>query len=78
MSSDLEGRFWQHKYKENPTSFSARYNCNQLVWYAETDDVWATLEEEKRIKAGSRAKKIEMIDEMNPEWKDLAKDWFDE
>ena len=48
------------------------------MWYAETDDVWAALEEEKRIKAGSRAKKIEMIEEMNPEWKDLAKEWFDD
>jgi putative endonuclease len=78
MSSDLEGRVWQHKFKEDPTSFTARYNCNQLMWYAETDDVWAALEEEKRIKAGSRAKKIEMIEEMNPEWKDLSKEWFDD
>jgi|TARA_B100000953_G_scaffold223001_1_gene184679 putative endonuclease len=78
MSSDLEGRVWQHKFKEDPTSFTAKYNCNQLMWYAETDDVWAALEEEKRIKSGSRAKKIEMIEEMNPEWKDLAKEWFDD
>jgi len=40
--------------------------------------VWVALEEEKRIKAGSRAKKIEMIEEMNPDWKDLAEGWFED
>ena len=72
MSSDLEGRVWQHKFKEDPRSFTAKYNCNQLVWYAETDDVWVALEEEKRIKAGSRSKKIDMIEEMDPEWNNLS------
>jgi len=78
VSSDLEGRVWQHKNKADPTSFTAQYNCNKLVWYAETDDVYIALEEEKRIKAGSRAKKIQMIEEMNREWKDLAEGWFDD
>ena len=78
MSSDLEGRVWQHKFKEDPRSFTAEYNCNQLVWYAETDDVWVALEEEKRIKAGSRSKKIDMIEEMDPEWNDLSSEWFNE
>ena len=77
-TSGLEGRVWQHKNKEDPTSFTARYNCNKLVWYAETDDVYVALEEEKRIKAGSRAKKIHMIQGMNPEWKDLSEEWFKE
>ena len=77
-TSDLEGRVWQHKNKADPTSFTSRYNCNMLVWYAETDDIYIALEEEKRIKAGSRANKIQMIEETNLKWKDLAEGWFDE
>ena len=58
MSSDLEGRVWQHKFKEDPTSFTARYNCNQLMWYAETDDVWAALEEENESKQVPEQRKL--------------------
>ena len=58
MSSDLEGRVWQHKFKEDPTSFTASYNCNQLMWYAETDDVWAALEEENESKQVPEQRKL--------------------
>jgi len=78
VTGNLEGRVWAHKKKIDPKSFTAKYNCNKLVWYAETNDVYVALEEEKRIKAGSRAKKIKMIEEMNPDWKDLSKEWFEE
>ena len=53
------------------------YNCNKLVYYAETNDVWEAIEEEKRIKAGSRLKKVKMIESMNPSWEDLAAPWYD-
>ena len=77
FSSDLNGRVWQHKNKEDQKSFASRYNCNKLVYYAETNDVWEAIEEEKRIKAGSRLKKIKMIESMNPSWEDLAVRWYD-
>ncbi len=77
FSSDLNGRVWQHKNKEDRKSFASRYNCNKLVYFAETNDVWEAIEEEKRIKAGSRLKKVKMIESMNPSWEDLAAPWYD-
>ena len=47
------------------------------MYYAETNDVWEAIEEEKRIKAGSRLKKVKMIESMNPSWEDLAAPWYD-
>ncbi len=78
VTSALESRVWQHKNKTDAASFTSRYNCNKLVWYAETNDVHTALEEEKRIKAGSRANKIRLIENANPEWRDLSENWFEE
>ena len=77
FSSDLNGRVWQHKKKVDPKSFVCKYNCDRLVYFADANDVWEAMEEEKRIKAGSRVKKEKMIESMNPAWKDLARDWYD-
>ncbi len=74
VTGNLERRIAQHKTKTVP-GFTAIYNCNKLVWYAETNDVQAAIEEEKRIKKGSRAKKDQLIESMNPDWDDLASDW---
>jgi putative endonuclease len=46
----------------------------KLVYYEDTDDVLSAIEREKQIKAGSRRKKIELIESMNPEWLDLYED----
>jgi len=46
-----------------------------LVYYAEMDDVYSAIAEEKRIKGGSRAGKIAMIEQQNPNWIDLSADW---
>jgi len=75
VTSDLVGRVWQHKNKEDPNSFTSKYNCNRLIYYAETNDSLAAIEEEKRIKSGSRANKIKLIESMNPNWDDLSKKW---
>ena len=50
--------------------------CHQLVYFDETDDISVAIEYEKKIKAGSRGKKIALISLENPRWKDLAADWF--
>ena len=76
VTNDLERRVYQHKTK-SIKGFTAKYNCNKLVYYAETDEISAAITEEKRIKGGSRKKKIEMIESINPKWQDLSKDWFD-
>jgi putative endonuclease len=61
----------EHKFKQNPKSFTARYNIEKLVWYENYTDIGEAIAREKQLKAGSRKKKIQLIETMNPEWKDL-------
>ena len=78
VTSDLKKRIEQHRKKSNPGSFTARYNCSKLVFYNSFPYIAAAIAEEKRIKAGNRKQKIKLIQNMNPEWKDLwdeVKDW---
>ncbi len=75
MTNNLEARVYQHKNKLFE-GFSKKYNTYKLVWYDETDEVAAAIEFEKKIKGWLRKKKIALIEENNPSWTDLAKDWF--
>ena len=75
MTNDLERRVHEHKHKL-VKGFTSKYNITFLVWYEEFDDVQQAIEGEKRIKGWLRSKKIDLIESMNPEWKDLAKGWF--
>jgi putative endonuclease len=61
-----------HEHKNNLTkSFTQRYNVSRLVYYETADDPYTAISREKRIKAGSRRKKMELIDAFNPTWRDL-------
>ncbi len=71
QTHELKDRILKHKTKRYKNSFSARYNVDKLVWYQEFDTIMEVRAMEKKLKAGSRAKKIKLIEEMNPEWKDL-------
>ena len=71
VTSDLKDRMKSHKNKKYKNSFTARYNVNKLVYYEETESIDAAYKREKQIKAGSRKKKIDLINSINPEWKDL-------
>ena len=51
--------------------FTAKYGCKVLVWYELHSTMLDAIAREKQIKAGSRAKKIALIESLNPEWKDL-------
>ena len=62
-----------HKTKKHTKSFTAKYNTDKLVWYKEFSDIQEAFKREKQIKAGSRQKKIDLINKINPEWKDLTK-----
>jgi len=77
MTNDLKRRVYQHKRKLIP-GFTTKYNIMRLVYYEETNDVRAAIAREKEIKGWLRKKKIALIESMNPEWKDLAADWFKE
>ena len=52
--------------------FTAKYNVNKLVYYEAFDDPVNAIVREKQIKAGSREKKVRLIESINPEWKDLS------
>ena len=71
VTSNLPQRISQHINKFYPASFTAGYNCNKLVWYESFASISEAIAREKQLKAGSRAKKIELIKELNPDWKDL-------
>ncbi len=70
-TNDLYKRVQEHKNRVYSNSFSSRYNINKLVYF-ETYSLFAdAFTKEKQVKAGSRKKKIALIESINPEWKDL-------
>jgi len=70
VTSNLVKRVWEHK-NDQVGGFSCRYGTHMLVYYELLDTMDAAITREKQIKAGSRAKKLRMIESMNPEWNDL-------
>ena len=73
ITSDLPRR--SHEHKDHVVGgFTKKYNVDRLVWYECGDDVVGAIEREKQIKAGPRRKKIELIERMNPDWRDLSED----
>ena len=70
VTNDLRRRVYQHRQGLG-SQFTSRYNVNKLVYYETTTDVRAAIAREKQIKGGSRKKKIDLVNETNPEWKDL-------
>ena len=74
VTSELKSRIWQHKNKVNPNSFTSRYNLAKLVYFETFFSIDEAIIREKQLKSGSRAKKLILIEQMNPLWKDL----FDE
>jgi len=76
MTGDLHKRVFQHKWKEHE-GFTARYNCDRLVWFESHQDVHRAIAREKVLKGWSRSKKISLIESMNPTWTDLSRDWYD-
>ena len=72
VTSDLVNRMKQHKTKKYKQSFSARYNLDKLIYFEKYDYIGDAINREKQIKAGSRKKKIDLINKLNPGWKDLG------
>ena len=71
VTSALRARIWEHKTKFYPKSFTAKYNCDKIVWYESFPRIEEAIEREKQLKSGSRKKKEELINKINPGWKDL-------
>ena len=73
VTSNLKQRVYHHKHKCND-GFTAKYNVNKLVYYEVYYDPINAIAREKQIKAGPRRKKIELITNENPDFKDLYKE----
>ena len=69
VTSDLVARVWQRRTGE--TGFTARYGCKLLVWHELHGDMTSAITREKQIKAGSRKRKLALIEGMNLGWDDL-------
>ena len=74
VTSALRKRIWEHKNKMHPHSFTAKYNAYELVYYEAFFDIGEAIAREKQIKAGSRQKKLDLINAFNPQWRDLFED----
>ena len=70
VTNDLKRRAFEHREDLVP-GFSRRYNLHKLVYFETTSDAYSAINREKQIKAGSRAKKIALVNAANPEWRDL-------
>jgi putative endonuclease len=69
-TNDLKRRVFEHKNKLLE-GFTKKYNIDKLLFYEAYDDINNAIAREKQIKGGSRAKKIQLIEEMNSKWDDL-------
>jgi putative endonuclease len=73
ITSSLKKRIYEHKTKLVP-GFTKKYNITKLVYFEIFDDAYNAITREKQIKAGSRQKKINLINNKNPAWRDLYDD----
>jgi putative endonuclease len=75
VTNSLRRRVLQHKCKLLP-GFTARYNCDRLVWFANFQYVNNAIAMEKKLKGWMRARKVTLIEEKNPTWADLSDEWY--
>jgi putative endonuclease len=76
VTGDLHKRVFEHKWHLRE-GFTAHYNCDRLVWFESHNDASVAIEREKQLKGWRRAKKIALIEQKNPAWVDLSRDWYD-
>lgn len=69
VTNHLERRMLEHS--SNETSFTAKYRVHRLVYYETYSEILDAIQREKQLKAGNRQNKVELINSMNPEWRDL-------
>ena len=70
VTSDLVKRVYEHK-NEVAEGFTSKYGCKMLVYFEVQENMTVAIAREKQIKSGSRKKKLSLIENMNPGWKDL-------
>lgn len=75
VTNNLQRRVLEHKSGEG-SRFTKKYNVTKLVYFESGDDVDIAIAREKQIKGGSRKKKTDLIESINPEWKDLFEEYY--
>lgn len=73
VTNNLIRRIYEHKNKLVP-GFTSKYNVNKLIYYDSTNEIMSAIEREKQIKGWTRKKKINLINNFNPDWNDLYSD----
>ena len=76
VTGNLSRRVWEHK-EGLYEGFTKRYGVKLLVWYETYDYVYDAIQREKNIKKWSRAWKLNLIESINPAWRDLYEDVFE-
>ncbi len=74
VSNDIGRRVREHK-NHAFEGFTAKYNIDRLVWYKTCGDARDAIAREKQLKGWVRAKKIRLIESLNPTWQDLSEEW---
>src|SRR5947209_1308337 len=75
VTNDLPRRVDEHKRGLTP-GFTSRYRVSRLVYFEEFADIRDASAREKELKGWRRSRKLELVDDRNPMWKDLAETWF--
>ncbi|HEX4047745.1 MAG TPA: GIY-YIG nuclease family protein [Elusimicrobiota bacterium] len=75
VTGNIDERLFQHDVRQDPKSFVARYNLHRLVFMETYPTARQAIAREKQLKGWSRAKKLKLIREQNPEWRDLSADY---
>lgn len=74
MTNDLRRRLYEHK-NELIDGFTAKYNVHKLVFFETFSDPMEAIKREKQLKGWRREKKDALIENNNPDWKDLSLEW---
>lgn len=73
VTNDLVKRVWEHTH-DVVEGFTKKYHVHTLVYYVQTTDIESAIKKEKQMKAWKRQWKLNVINEFNPEWRDLYKE----
>jgi putative endonuclease len=72
VTANLARRVCEHRNARDPHSYSSRHKTDRLVYFEMTPDVRSAIRREKQLKRFHRKEKLQLIERMNPEWRDLA------
>lgn len=75
VTNNLEERVKEHKLKVYPLAFTAKYNCNKLIYFEEFSSGFEAAIREKQFKKWKREWKIKLIEDINPSWMDISLNW---